>query len=122
VLVAVAGIALTMAYLFRMMRGVFYGPMEQKYSHAHDAVATVDRLPLLLMIACSIAFGIFPGHFYDVIRSGVDPLVTRIMAVAPLASENRETLGVKGEAKSDPLTLHPLRLTSGTPHALRGAE
>ncbi len=122
VLVAVAGIALTMAYLFRMMRGVFYGPMEQKYSHAHDAVATVDRLPLLLMIACSIAFGIFPGHFYDVIRSGVDPLVTRIMAVAPLASENRETLGVKGEAKTDPLTLHPLRLTSGTPHALRGAE
>ena len=122
VLVAVAGIALTMAYLFRMMRGVFYGPMEQKYSHAHDAVAMVDRLPLLLMIACSIAFGIFPGHFYDVIRSGVDPLVTRIMAVAPLASENRETLGVKGEAKTDPLTLHPLRLTSGTPHALRGAE
>ena len=122
VLVAVAGIALTMAYLFRMMRGVFYGPMEQKYSHAHDAVATVDRLPLLLMIACSIAFGIFPGHFYDVIRSGVDPLVTRIMAVAPLASENRETLGVKGEAKSDPLTLHPLRLTSGTPHDVRGAE
>ncbi len=122
VLVAVAGIALTMAYLFRMMRGVFYGPMEQKYSHAHDAVATVDRLPLLLMIACSIAFGIFPGHFYDVIRSGVDPLVTRIMAVAPLASENRETLGVKGEAKTDPLMLHPLRLTSGTPHALRGAE
>jgi len=122
VLVAVAGIALTMAYLFRMMRGVFYGPMEQKYSHAHDAVATVDRLPLLLMIACSIAFGIFPGHFYDVIRSGVDPLVTRIMAVAPLASENRETLGVKGEAKTDPLTLHPLRLTSGTPHDLRGAE
>jgi len=122
VLVAVAGIALTMAYLFRMMRGVFYGPMEQKYSHAHDAVATVDRLPLLLMIACSIAFGIFPGHFYDVIRSGVDPLVTRIMAVAPLASENRETLGVTGEAKTDPLMLHPLRLTSGTPHALRGAE
>jgi len=122
VLVAVAGIALTMAYLFRMMRGVFYGPMEQKYSHAHDAVATVDRLPLLLMIACSIAFGIFPGHFYDVIRSGVDPLVTRIMAVAPLASESRETLGVTGEAKTDPLMLHPLRLTSGTPHALRGAE
>jgi len=99
VLVAVAGIALTMAYLFRMMRGVFYGPMEQKYSHAHDAVATVDRLPLLLMIACSIAFGIFPGHFYDVIRSGVDPLVTRITAVVPLAAQDRDGLGVRRGAK-----------------------
>lgn len=137
VLVAVAGIALTMAYLFRMMRGVFYGPMEQKYSHAHDAVATVDRLPLLLMIACSIAFGIFPGHFYDVIRSGVDPLVTRITQVAPLASQNggaepREAsggpvafpgpTGPRREAKSLLVTPNPLRLTSGTTHASRGEE
>lgn len=130
VLVAVAGIALTMAYLFRMMRGVFYGSMEQKYSHAHDAVATVDRLPLLLMIACSIAFGIFPGHFYDVIRSGVDPLVTRITAVVPLAAQDREGLGVRREASvRESLGVKreakpPLRpdLSPLTPHALRGAE
>ena len=126
VLVAVAGIALTMAYLFRMMRGVFYGPMEQKYSHAHDAVATVDRLPLLLMIACSIAFGIFPGHFYDVIRSGVDPLVTRITAVVPLAAQDREGLGVRREAKAQSITHDDMTLTDNPsrlmPHALRGVE
>src|SRR5438132_590295 len=101
VLVAVAGIALTMAYLFRMRRGVFYVPMEQKYSHAHDAVAPVDRLPLLLMIACSIAFGIFPGHFYDVIRSGVDPLVTRITAVVPLAEQGDDVLRVTRDASKE---------------------
>ena len=134
VLVAVAGIALTMAYLFRMMRGVFYGPMEHKYSHAHDAVAPVDRLPLLLMIACSIAFGIFPGHFYDVIRSGVDPLVTRITAVVPLAEQTREELGVRSEAKvsgdlsrsllpsDNPSPLTPTRLSSSQAHASRGSE
>jgi NADH-quinone oxidoreductase subunit M len=60
--------------------------MSQHYSHAHDAVAIVDRLPLLLMIACSIGFGIFPGHFYSVIRSGVDPLVARITQVVPIAA------------------------------------
>ena len=87
VLVAVVGIVLTTAYLFRMMRGIFYGPTVGHYAHAHDAVAFVDRLPLLLMIACSISFFFFPGHFYSVIRSGVDPLIARITRVAPLASD-----------------------------------
>ncbi|MER3421919.1 MAG: hypothetical protein C4293_00485, partial [Nitrospiraceae bacterium] len=85
VIVAVIGIVLTMAYLFRMMRGVFYGPTVEKYGRTQDAVAFVDRMPLLLMIACSISFGIFPGHFYSVIRSGVNPLITRITQVVPLA-------------------------------------
>ncbi|MEW6542883.1 MAG: NADH-quinone oxidoreductase subunit M [Nitrospirota bacterium] len=92
VIVAVVGIVLTMAYLFRMMRGVFYGAMDAHYSHAHDAVATVDRLPLLLMIACSISFGIFPGHFYNVIRSGVDPLISRITQVVPLTAQSGDAL------------------------------
>ena len=44
VIVAVLGIVLTMAYLFKMMRGLFYGPMDQKYSHSHDAVS-IGRPP-----------------------------------------------------------------------------
>ena len=48
--------------------------MDQKYSHSHDAVAVVDRLPLLIMITVSIGFGFFPMHLYNVVRSGVDPL------------------------------------------------
>ncbi|MGH7255367.1 MAG: complex I subunit 4 family protein, partial [Nitrospirales bacterium] len=83
VCVAIVGIVLTMAYLFRMMRGVFYGQMDEHYSHAHDAAIWVDRLPLLLLIACSVGFGIFPGRFIDVIGSTVDPLLARIHAVAP---------------------------------------
>ena len=90
VIIAMVGIVLTMAYLFKMMRGLFYGPMDQKYSHSHDAVATVDRLPLLLMIAVSIGYGIFPGHLYSVVRSGVDPLVARITHVVPLAQDNSQ--------------------------------
>ncbi|MGE3151102.1 MAG: NuoM family protein [Nitrospiraceae bacterium] len=86
VIVAVIGIVLTMGYLFRMMRAVFYGPMDQHHSHAHDAVAAVDRVPFFLMMACSIGFFLFPGHFYSVVRSGVDPLVARISKVVPVAT------------------------------------
>ena len=85
--VAVLGIVLTMAYLFKMMRGLFYGSMAEKYSHSHDAVAVVDRMPLLLMILVSVSFGIFPGHLYSVVRSGVDPLIARITKVVPVAEQ-----------------------------------
>ncbi|MBI5855569.1 MAG: hypothetical protein HZB35_10155 [Nitrospirae bacterium] len=100
VLIAMVGIVLTMGYLFRMMRGLFYGPMEEQYSHARDAVSMVDRFPLLLMIACSVGFFLFPYYFYNVVRSGVDPLIARITQVVPLAAEGREASFVKREATS----------------------
>ncbi|MDF2458853.1 MAG: nuoM [Nitrospira sp.] len=88
--IAVIGIVITLAYLFKMMRGLFYGPMDQKYSHSHDAVAVVDRLPLLIMIVVSIGFGLFPMHMYNVVRSGVDPLVAKITLVVPVADARDE--------------------------------
>ena len=98
VIVVMLGIVLTLAYLFKMMRGLFYGSMNQKYSHAHDAIATVDRLPLLMMIAISIGFGIFPMHLYEVVRSGVDPLVARITHVVPVAEGGEGVGGTQGAA------------------------
>ena len=97
VIVAVIGIVITLAYLFRMMRGLFYGPMDQKYSHSHDAVAVVDRLPLLIMILVSIGFGLFPMHMYNVVRSGVDPLVAKITLVVPVAEIPDERHEARGE-------------------------
>ncbi len=98
VIVAVIGIVLTMAYLFRMMRGVFYGAMDQHYAHARDAVAFVDRLPFVLMMSCSIWFFLSPGHFYSVVRAGVDPLVARITKVVPVAESAPPAGPVAGSA------------------------
>jgi NADH-quinone oxidoreductase subunit M len=111
VIIAVIGIVITLAYLFRMMRGVFYGTMDQKYSHSHDAVAVADRLPLLVMIAVSIGFGLFPMHLYNVVRSGVDPLVAKITHVVPIA----ETAGARHQARGEGSTdtaAHPLPLAA----------
>lgn len=102
VVIAVLGIVLTMAYLFKMMRGLFYGSMAEKYSHSHDAVAVVDRLPLLIMITVSIGFGIFPGHLYSVVRSGVDPLIARITKVVPVAEQ--PMTGPQATSSSVPLS------------------
>ncbi len=125
VVIAVLGIVLTMAYLFRMMRGLFYGPMDHKYSHAHDAVSAVDRLPLLIMIAVSVGFGIFPMHLYSVVRAGVDPLVAKITYVMPIA-ETGEGSGVRSEATA-PVQLLDTPLVANnpsplTPHPSRRSE
>ena len=126
VIVAVLGIVLTLAYLFKMMRGLFYGPMNQKYSHAHDAVSAVDRIPLLIMISVSVGFGIFPMHLYNVVRSGVDPLVAKITHIVPVASQERETSNVKREARIDSsgasVAAFPGDLLRLTPRASRGSE
>jgi NADH-quinone oxidoreductase subunit M len=125
VIVAVLGIVLTMAYLFKMMRSLFYGPMNQKYSHAHDTVSVVDRLPLMVMIAVSVGFGIFPMHLYDVVRSGVNPLIARITQVVPVAQSSDE-LGTRGEAAILPASSHVPLIANNpvplTPHLSRGNE
>ncbi len=88
VVVAVLGIVLTMAYLFKMMRGVFYGRLSPDGAHVRDATRWVDRLPLLVMIGCSIFFGIFPMRFYHLVQSTVVPMVDRIHHVAPLVTRH----------------------------------
>ena len=40
------------------------------------------------MIGCSIFFGIFPMHFYNVVRSTVVPMLDRINQVAPMITQN----------------------------------
>jgi NADH-quinone oxidoreductase subunit M len=126
VIVAVVGIVLTMAYLFRMMRAVFYGTPVPKYTHAHDAMTLVDRFPLLLMIACSIGFGIFPGHFYHVVRSGVDPLIARITPVAAIAAKDSDELRVSGDrlGADKQLTIRSMESHASrvTRHVSRGKE
>src|SRR5438105_1540624 len=86
-IIAVLGIVLTMAYLFRMVRGVFYGQLSELGHHAHDAETFVDRVPLLIMIFSSITFGLLPGRMLDVIRSGVNPILARIMELAPAVTQ-----------------------------------
>lgn len=80
-IIAVLGIGLTLAYLFKMLRGVFYGEMKPAYDHAHDASPFIDRVPLLTMAVLSIFFGLFPNQFISVIMAGVGPLLAPIQAL-----------------------------------------
>lgn len=80
-IIAVLGIGLTLAYLFKMMRGVFFGEMNPAYANVKDASPFVDRFPLIVMAVIGIFYGIFPGRLIEVIKSGVTPLIERINGI-----------------------------------------
>lgn len=84
-IIAVLGIGVTLAYLFKMMRGIFFGKLSPAYAGVRDASPIVDRLPLIILAVISIYYGIFPGHFIEVIKSGVTPLIDAINAVPQVA-------------------------------------
>ena len=90
--IAVLGITLTMGYLMRMFRGLFFGELDPHFDHVKDASPVVDRLPLVIMIACSVYFGIFPSYLIDLITSGVTPLIAKIQDSALLLSQTSQGL------------------------------
>ncbi len=81
-IIAVLGICVTLCYLLRMLHGVFFGQMDVRYAGVEDAKAWHDRLPILLMLALTLYYGIFPSQFIQVIQSGITPLVTQITGVS----------------------------------------
>jgi NADH-quinone oxidoreductase subunit M len=65
-------------------------------------------------------------HLYSVVRSGVDPLIAKITRVVPVASQEREPLGVKREARADSssqnLAALPGDVSSPAPYASRSDQ
>jgi len=84
--IAVIGIAITLAYLMRMFMGLFLGEMDPKWHQVRDASPVIDRLPLAIMIFGSLYFGLFPSQFIYVISSGVQPILEQIHSVGALTA------------------------------------
>jgi NADH-quinone oxidoreductase subunit M len=82
-ILAAIAVTITWAYYVRMIRAIFFGETPQASPHAEmsnlsDARSLVDRLPLVLLTAIILIFGIFPSPFIRVIQSGVAPILARI--------------------------------------------
>ena len=86
-LIAVLGIAITMFYLMRMLKGILLGELKPNWINLKDASPVIDRLPLLILMACAIFYGIFPTRFIEVIKSGVYPILARINETSPVISQ-----------------------------------
>jgi len=77
-ILAAMAITITWAYYFRMIRSIFWGPLDPAMSDVSDAKRFVERFPLILLAVVTFFFGIFPSQFIKVIQSGLIPIAHRM--------------------------------------------
>ena len=105
-ILAVFGIVITATYMLRLVRGVFFGPLNRRWTHLQDAVAAGERLPYVLLIAALLAVGCWPALLAQTIDASARPLVQHIVAIGP------------SDTPTSPLP-RPLRLTRRGQEPLR---
>ena len=70
-LVAVLGIILTAAYIFRLIGRVFFGEIPAGLEHVGD-VGVLDKIAVTLLAGLMVALGLFPSLMVPMIQSGVN--------------------------------------------------
>lgn len=81
-ILAASAIVITAGYLLWMLRRVFYGPFNRRWSALTD-VGGVELVPLLTLTAVILLVGVYPRVLTDVVGSGVAPIASRVLASAP---------------------------------------
>ena len=70
-LVAVLGVIITAAYIFRLIGRVFFGEIPAALEHVGD-VGVLDKIAVTLLAALMVALGLFPSLMVPMIQSGVN--------------------------------------------------
>ncbi|MTV47703.1 NADH-quinone oxidoreductase subunit M [Heliobacillus mobilis] len=78
-IIAIAGIIITALYTLRALANVLFGPRRPEFDHYPDAKGP-EMVPLLVLGSVLVLGGIFPHLILDMVNSGVEPLVSAMMA------------------------------------------
>jgi len=81
ILIPIASVVITAAYYIWSMQRVLFGPLTEKIDthHLHD-VSWYEAVPLMVLCAFIIFFGLQPGLIYDFIR----PVAEALSALVPM--------------------------------------
>ena len=75
--VAIAGIIITALYALRAGANTLFGPPRQEFDHLQD-IRGPEMVPLVVLGTVLVVGGLFPFLLFDVINSGVVPLMSQI--------------------------------------------
>jgi NADH-quinone oxidoreductase subunit M len=74
---AIIGSAITAAFILRVVKRVFFGPFNERWANLNDATF-FEMIPITILTAVQIVFGIFPGTLTSLIDIGAKAIVGRI--------------------------------------------
>ncbi|WP_066639435.1 complex I subunit 4 family protein [Desulfolucanica intricata] len=75
--IAIAGIIITALYVLRAGANTLFGPPRPEYNHIKD-IKGVELVPLVVLGFVLVLGGVLPSLLFDMINSGVVPLMTEI--------------------------------------------
>ena len=86
-ILAVLGVVITAVYMLRLVRGVFFGKLNEHYAHITDATTAFHRLPYAVLIAALAIVGCWPRPLIRLIDSSARSFVSHAITlpVSPLA-------------------------------------
>lgn len=73
-ILCIAGVVITALYTLRALANVLFGPRRTEYDHCRD-MRGPEMVPLLVLGAVLILFGIFPWYLMDMVNAGVLPIM-----------------------------------------------
>ncbi len=77
---AVFGLVISATYMLRVIRSVFFGPLDNaRWGKLRDAVTPMQRLPYVLLIAVLMIVGFWPSPMIRVIEKGTGPILERLV-------------------------------------------
>ncbi|MBI1869863.1 MAG: NADH-quinone oxidoreductase subunit M [Chlamydiae bacterium] len=97
-ILAVFGIIITATYLLRMIRGVFFGPLNPRWNHVQDVKSFFQKIPFVLLIAVLLIVGFWPSLLINLIDQGTSKIIHRSEKNTTRAVACQATHQMKGEA------------------------
>ncbi|MTI79883.1 MAG: NADH-quinone oxidoreductase subunit M [Firmicutes bacterium] len=82
--VAIAGIIITALYVLRAGANTLFGTPREKYNHLKD-LKGVEMVPLVVLGAVLVIGGLMPSLLFDMVDSGVAPIMSHINEYLPTA-------------------------------------
>jgi NADH-quinone oxidoreductase subunit M len=96
---AVFGIVVTATYMLRLVRNVFFGPLNPKCSALRDAVTFRERLPMGVLAALLLFFGFWPSLILDLIRPSVESIFSKASLAHEVVTARPRRRGVSIESR-----------------------
>ncbi len=82
--IAIAGIIITALYVLRAGANTLFGPPREEYNHLKD-IKGVELVPLVVLGFVLVVGGILPSLLFDMVDSGVAPIMSHIADYLPHA-------------------------------------
>jgi len=79
--ISISAVVVTAIYVLWVFQRMFFGPRNPRWDHLKDARG-VEMVPIVVLAAVLIGFGVYPRAIMDVITGGILPLVQRVAALS----------------------------------------